>query len=153
MVSRAWKSIKMIRNIILCLPSLILVTSAENVDLIDSLPSIPTVEGDNVLREAIDLLQLEKIEHLKNQNEEAENKILNLEKEIKKMKEDHKTEIKKTVQVNAIRIETIKKDLDKLKEEHKKILQGKIDSFQNIRNKNRKEALNRKAEIKLLGDK
>ena len=46
------------------------------------------LSGGNVLREAIDLLQLEKIENLKNQNEEAENKILDLEKDIQNLQQD-----------------------------------------------------------------
>ena len=69
------------------------------------------------------------------------------------MKEDHETEIQKTVQVNAIKIETMQKDVEKLKEEHKKILQETRDAFINKRNKNKKEAQNMKAEIKLLDDK
>jgi len=147
----------MILNSILCLPFLILVTSAENVELTELLPSIFTEEGGNVLREAIDLLQLEKIEQLKNQNEEAENKILDLEKEIqklkedhKKLKEDHKTEIQKTVQVNAVRMKTIQKDVEKLKEQHKEILQEKEDAFMKEAHSFMKEAQNMKAEIKLL---
>ena len=78
--------------------------------------------GGNVLREAIDLLQLEKIEHLKAKNDKAENKILDLEKEVKKLKQDHETEMQKTVQRNTIQMKTLQNDVKTLDKHYKKTL-------------------------------
>merc|ERR1719317_1919081 len=108
----------MILNSILCLVILTLVASDNNGEVPDSLSSLLLLEDGNVLREAIDLLQLEKIERLETQNDKAENKIQDLEKEMQKLKQDHAAEMQRIAKDTENKIQDFEKETQKLQKDH-----------------------------------